>query len=1335
VYPLSELVLTTLGVPMEKTRKPSLVLLALLSALAALPFWEVKPEQGLKAQTSPEPVPTFTPPGSVAEGTEILIDGTPSMTIINRSLEAGFEETYPGTDVILSVSGDAAALRALQAGEADLAAIGRPLTEEELAQNLTEVPISREKIAVIVGRDNPFQGDLTFEDFARIFWGDITNWSQLGGPDLPLRFIDRPADSDTRIALSDYEVFKGRPFETGDNTTQVEEDDTAAVVRELGNNGISYAIAGEIIGQDAVRPVSMHNTLPNDPRYPYSQPRGYVYQGEASIPVEAFLGYATNPEGQQDVAEAKETEKANVTAGAGRLPEGVAVAPDGGFMIRGSQDGTLQWLDSQGNPTDVTIPDAHRGLITDVVITPDGQTIVSSGADGQIRRWDRTGNPLGEPIQGNGGPILALALSPDGQTIVSGNANGTVERWSLADGAPLGPPIAAHDGPVQTISYPPGGQNFITGSSDNTIALWNADGSLATKVAEAHKGGITDITSSPDGQTMITAGGDGTIRQWDRATLQPRGEALSAHNAAVSSVAVSPGGNTIATAGRDATLQLWDPTGTPQLPDAIQLNAPASSLSYTPDGTLVAGTTAGQVDRRDAAGTPLSATDGDGGGLAELYPDLMRRIQNMPRETWWMLGVIPLLLILAGIIGALLGSKRDDDKETDTELDEDLDTEIDATPGLAIDFSGIGDSAVDNVPGGNGFVSQDLPPEADLVPIEGDPIGSTGSKLEQARVDLAEGKRLMREGRYDSALIYFSSAIEATEVERYKAQATGSTLGGVNAIAAQAHAQRGNALALLGQPNDALDSYNSALEIDSSCIEAWIGKGQLLNSLGRFEEAIFCFDTAIEMDGSSGAAYAGRGQALMQLGRQTEAEAALARARALGYGVETSIPGGEPATPDYPPVSDSGITPYPSPEGGFGYSPSPVPGAGYDPDIPLELQQAVAAIPSEDMILPEAPPSYYDVPPELLEAVQNLPSDSELAGSGVISPGPSPDWAPSQPISPSPYPAVDNPEDFIDAVHLPPAEDLDEMLSALDLSDMDPALSSPSIRPEPITPGPEIATISEVPLSPGDYIPPPAESPTVMGGGSLADLPPEVLRAMASIPADSPDNFGPLPNIGYDPAPEGNITPGPITDFPGSTESPQGAAPVEVGPPIVPIEPGDFIPPPSDTSTADSRVSAAGSGLPPEVLEAMASIPDNSMTSIPVGSDDISGFASPGAVTPSRIPAPTTQPEGNSWVRLSLDKGSDRFYTVWQIDESDRANAANQGGHILAIRLYDVTGKTSAAPLGEPVEQVRCSDPYAQDWYLSIPQLNRIYLCQLGFLDNGDRWYAIAESNPLPAIS
>ena len=1217
---------------MDKIRKPSLVLLALLSSLATLFVAEFKPYQRLRAQPTPQPVPTFAPPSSVAEGTTIEIDGTPSMAIINRSLEAGFEEQYPGTDVIIFTNGDEAALQALQGGSVDLAAIGRPLTEAEQAQNLTQVPISREKIAIIVGRDNPFQGDLTFEDFARIFWGDVTNWSQVGGPDLPLRFIDRPVDSDTRIALSDYDVFKDRPFETGDTAVQVEEDDTAAIVRELGNNGVSYAIAAEIIGQDAVRPVSMHNTMPDDPRYPYSQPRGYVYQGEPSIPVEAFLGYATNPNGQQDVANARETEKANVTAGAGQLPEEVAISPDGQFMVRGTQEGALEWLDTQGNPTGLEIPDAHTGMVTDVVISPDGQTILSSGADGLIRRWDRNGNPMGEAIQGTGGPVLSLALSPDGQTLVSGNANGTIERWAVADGSSLGAPIAAHDGPVQTISYPAGGQNFVTGSSDSTIALWNADGTLATKVANAHKGGITDITSSPDGQVLITAGGDGTIRQWDRSTLQPRGEALSAHNSAVSAVAVSPDGSTIATAGRDATLQLWEPTGTPLLPNAINLDAPASSLGYTPKGNLIAGTTDGEIEVRDGAGNSLESPGLGEGGLAELYPDLARRIQNLPRETWWILAAIPLLLILAGILGALLGIKKDDDEDKGLELEEET------TPGLSIDFSGIGATAVTNGQGNGGVVAGDLPPEAELVPMEGDPISSsTGSKLEQARTDLAEGKRLMREGRYDSALIYFNSAIEATEVERYKAQATGNLLGGVNAIAAQAHAQRGNALVLLGQSSDALDSYNAALEIDSSCLEAWIGKGRLLTSLGRFEEAIFCFDTALEMDETAGAAWAGKGQALMQMGRQAEAQDCLARATSLGYGIEPNVPGVNGEVGSYAPTGSTGSTISPTPEPVGNYPASSItPAPDYDPDVPLELQQAVAGLPSEDMILAENPAGYYDVPPEILADIADLPSASGPAWpiqSGPVRPAPGIGTYGS-PATVEKVPVSDRAEALIEEASLPPASDLDEMLTALDLPDgLAKPEPFPSAQPTPpLAPG-----APEVPLEPGDFVPPPVEAPGTPAGDPWEDIPPEVLAAMDSIPPNSPDSFG---------------------------------------------------------------ITAPG----PE----------------------------PTRPTPNPVSAETME---NSWIKLSMDQGNSRLSTVWEISPQDRDQIRQRGGQTFAVRLYDVTGKVSTAPLDAPINQVLCDNSSQRNCYLPIAQLNRIYLTELGFIGNDNRWYPVARSNAIAAIS
>lgn len=992
---------------MDKLSKPSLLFVALAGALATVPIYGWRLDQSSWAQ-NPTP-PSFALPDTVAEGTTVRIDGTSSMAVVNQTLAEGFRQRFGGTEVTLAEGGDREALRSLRSDSIDLAALGRSLTDDEIAQSLTEVPITREKIAIIVGRDNPFQGDLSFSDFARIFRGEITNWAEVGGPNAPLTFVDRPADSDVRRALSEYDVFRQAAFETGATAVTVAEDNTAAVVRELGQEGISYAIASEVLNQDAVRVVSMHSTLPTDPRYPYSQPRNYVYRGEASEPVAAFLGFATSPDGQAALALAQRTERANVTVGAVVPPGGVALAADGQWMVRGTETGRLEWLDADGNPTDLAIDNAHRGSISAVAIGPDGQTVISGGADGTLRRWDRQGNPLGEPMAGSDSPVLTLTLSPDGQTLVSGHADGTVRRWSMADGTSLGEAITASPSPIQALAYPPGGQNFITGNADGTLALWNADGTPAGQVESGHSGGITQIVSHPDGQVFATTGGDGTLRTWDRATLDPRGEAQPAHDGTVYAAAYNADGSALATAGSDDTLQLWNPDGSAQLPEPLNLDNPASSLGFRPDGELVVGTVDGRVEQRSPDGELVASTNAPTSPGTEAGPidptallnNWQTTLSNLPRNTWWILAAVPLLLILLGLLGSLLGRKRSPAAESDTESDTDLDLDADANTGLPaapipganldLNFSSLGaaapaaaigaatagesspnagsgsialvddslafdDAIADDTLDGTAFTDQPipdvpadnavgndtttnsnnwdwqdtpasardwgthdwpteaaiaataaaigtglaasnragdddtLPPEASLVLPESSAsdmatLGSA-SKLEQARADLAEGRRFLQEQQYEAALIAFNSAIEATEVERLKAQAADSPLGGINALATQAHTQRGHALARLQQGGDAMDSYNTALGLNNSAVEAWVGKGQLLLDLGRYDEALFCFDSALELDPSQGEGWAGKGQVLTHLGRYSEGQTCLARAAALGLVVD-----------------------------------------------------------------------------------------------------------------------------------------------------------------------------------------------------------------------------------------------------------------------------------------------------------------------------------------------------------------------------------------------------------------------------------------------------------------
>ncbi|MGB5972508.1 MAG: substrate-binding domain-containing protein, partial [Nodosilinea sp.] len=124
---------------MNQLPKPSLAMLALVSALAALPLNVLRSNLALLAQVPTEPTPTFTLQERVAPGTTLSIDGSPSMKGINQSLAEGFEQRYADTDIVYEADGDEAALQALGGGTIDLVALGRRLSEAEQDPSLTSI--------------------------------------------------------------------------------------------------------------------------------------------------------------------------------------------------------------------------------------------------------------------------------------------------------------------------------------------------------------------------------------------------------------------------------------------------------------------------------------------------------------------------------------------------------------------------------------------------------------------------------------------------------------------------------------------------------------------------------------------------------------------------------------------------------------------------------------------------------------------------------------------------------------------------------------------------------------------------------------------------------------------------------------------------------------------------------------------------------------------------------------------------------------------------------------------------------------------------------------------
>ncbi len=300
----------------------------------------------------------FPLPATVPSGTQVAIASSSSIKAINQALRQRFSSQYAGTNVTLNYVSTDAALQALQAGTVDIGAIGRSLTTAEKAQGLVEVPLTRHKIAAVVSIDNPFSTSLTTEQFAGIFQGSITDWSQVGRAPGAIRSVDRPDSSDIRQSLQNYAIFRNTPVGSGVNVMKLAQDNTDMMVNELGRDGIGYAIAEQVVNRPGVKILPIYDILPSDPRYAYSQPLVYVYRGaNPSEGAKAFLGFATDVSNRAAIEAARLVDATTPTVAATTetnanpvsaapatapvpVPESTAAVPGAGASITGAGGGT-----------------------------------------------------------------------------------------------------------------------------------------------------------------------------------------------------------------------------------------------------------------------------------------------------------------------------------------------------------------------------------------------------------------------------------------------------------------------------------------------------------------------------------------------------------------------------------------------------------------------------------------------------------------------------------------------------------------------------------------------------------------------------------------------------------------------------------------------------------------------------------------------------------------------------------------------------------------------------------------------------------------------------------
>lgn len=205
----------------------------------------------------------------------------------------------------------------------------------------------------------------------------------------------------------------------------------------------------------------------------------------------------------------------------------IAVSPDGSRIVSGSRavDGPESLAE-----TTIRLWEAHTGqslgeplqghgaLVVAVAFSPEGSRVASGSCDFTIRLWDAdTGRPFGEPLRGHSGPINTFKFSPDGSRIVSSSLDGTIRFWDTNTGRPLGSPLLGHKSMINAVAFSPDGSRIVSGSSDKTIRVWNAETDAISKSSnrneEAHSG-----SSSPTDDSKGTL-----VPGFDRCSLSQDG--------------------------------------------------------------------------------------------------------------------------------------------------------------------------------------------------------------------------------------------------------------------------------------------------------------------------------------------------------------------------------------------------------------------------------------------------------------------------------------------------------------------------------------------------------------------------------------------------------------------------------------------------------------------------------------------------------------------------------------------------------------------------------------------------------------------------------------------
>lgn len=237
---------------------------------------------------------------------KLAMGGSTTVEPIMRSAIEAYADVNADAQLSYEGTGSSVGVQGALDGVYDVGGASRDLKSKESDAGAVATPIALDGIAV-VANNSVLVDSLSREQIAKIYSGDITNWSEVGGADKAIVVINRDEASGTRAAFKELTIEKaiGKDAEylkdaittesNGDMVTKVGSTPDAIGFCGLGYVDKCISSGGKTILVDGVEP-TVSNILSGE--YSVSRKLNVVTNGAPAGNAKVFIDYLLGDEGQ-----------------------------------------------------------------------------------------------------------------------------------------------------------------------------------------------------------------------------------------------------------------------------------------------------------------------------------------------------------------------------------------------------------------------------------------------------------------------------------------------------------------------------------------------------------------------------------------------------------------------------------------------------------------------------------------------------------------------------------------------------------------------------------------------------------------------------------------------------------------------------------------------------------------------------------------------------------------------------------------------------------------------------------------------------------------------------